>query len=141
MFSERIIILAYLSAAASFFEATPEVWTKNFWGFFMRKKHDYKALLKYMRMLEGGYSFNYICKRFGINEGRLKYLWNLYRTQGTSALHRKQSIKANGELKCQIITDIEKNHLTLVQASLKYGVSAARLYIWHKRPKSKALMP
>ncbi|MBQ5688330.1 MAG: hypothetical protein IIV21_00055 [Bacteroidales bacterium] len=105
----------------------------------MRKKHDYKALLKYMRMLEGGYSFNYICKRFGINEGRLKYLWNLYRTQGTSALHRKQSIKANGELKCQIITDIEKNHLTLVQASLKYGVSAARLYIWHKTAKEQGI--
>ena len=111
---------------------TPKVWTKNFWGFFMRKKHDYEALLKYMRMLKDGYSIGSIANKFGINEKQLKYLWLLYQKQGTSVLHRKKNIRADGVLKQQIVSDIEKNHLTLVQASLKYGVSAARLSVWLK---------
>ena len=48
----------------------------------MLKKHDYSALLKYMHMLEEGYSINYI------------------------------------------------HTVSLVQASIKYGVSASRLGVW-----------
>ena len=98
----------------------------------MRKKHDYEALLKYMRMLEDGYSINHICKMFGINHERLESRWLLYQQQGISALCRKKNIQASGELKQQIVLDVEKNHLTLVQASLKYGVSATRLSVWLK---------
>ena len=113
-------------------EVTPKVWTKNFWGFFMRKKHDYAALLKYMRMLEDGYSIDYIHKKFGIGKEQLQCLWLLYQEYGVSVLCRKKNIRASGELKQQIVLDIEKNHLTLVQASLKYGVSATRLSVWLK---------
>ena len=98
----------------------------------MRKKHDYEALLKYMRMLEDGYSINHICKMFGIGNKRLQYLWILYQTYGSSVLHRKHYAQISIELKQQIVLDIEKNHLTLVQASLKYGVSATRLSVWLK---------
>ena len=98
----------------------------------MRKKHDYAVLLKYMRMLEDGYSINHICKMFGINHERLESRWLLYQQQGISALCRKKNIQASGELKQQIVLDVEKNHLTLVQASLKYGVSATRLSVWLK---------
>ena len=98
----------------------------------MRKKHDYEALLKYMRMLEEGFSIDYIHNKFGISAERLKCLWLQYQKQGTSALHRKKNIQADGVLKQQIVLDIEKNHLTLVQASLKYGVSTTRLSVWLK---------
>ena len=98
----------------------------------MRKKHDYEALLKYMRMLEDGYSIHYICKMFGIGKGRLKSLWLLYQQHGTSVLRRKPYTQPIGEIKQQIVLDVEKNHLTLVQASLKYGVSATRLSVWLK---------
>ena len=118
-------------------EVTPKVWTKNFWGFFMRKKHDYEALLKYMRMLEDGFSIDYIHNKFGINAERLKCLWLQYQEQGSSALHRKKNIRADGVLKQQIVSDIEKNHLTLVQASLKYGVSATRLSVWLRIAKGQ----
>ena len=111
---------------------TPKVWTKNFWGFFMRKKHDYGALLKYMRLLEEGYSFNYIHEEYGINKERLEYLWDLYKKQGISVLRRKSYTQTSGEIKQRIVSDIEKNHLTLVQASLKYDVSVGRLGIWLK---------
>ena len=98
----------------------------------MRKKHDYEALLKYMRMLEDGYSIDYIHKKFGIGKEQLQCLWLLYQEYGVSVLCRKKNIRASGELKQQIVLDIEKNHLTLVQASLKYGVSATRLSVWLK---------
>ena len=98
----------------------------------MRKKHDYGALLKYMRMLEKGYSINHISRTYGIADGRLKCLWLQYQKQGTSVLHRKNYTQTSGVLKQQIVLDIEKNHLTLVQASLKYGVSATRLSVWLK---------
>ena len=104
----------------------------------MRKKHDYEALLKYMRMLEGGFSIDYIHNKFGISAERLKCLWLQYQKQGTSALHRKKNIRADGVLKQQIVLDIEKNHLTLVQASLKYGVSTTRLSVW---PNGKSNRP
>ena len=95
----------------------------------MRKKHDYGALVKYMRMLEDGYSIDCIHKKFGISHERLQSLWLLYQQHGTSVLHRKHYTQTSGELKQRIVRDIQENHLTLVQASLKYGVSAARLSI------------
>ena len=120
-------------------EVTPKVWTKNFWGFFMRKKHDYGALLKYMRMLEDGFSIDYIHNKFGISSERLKCLWLQYQKQGISVLHRKSYTQTSGELKQQIVSDIEKNHLTLVQASLKYGVSSSRLGVWLKIAREQGL--
>ena len=98
----------------------------------MRKKHDYVALLKYMRMLKDSYSIDCIHKQFGIGKERLQSLWLLYQQHGTSVLHRKNYTQTSGELKQQVVLDIEKNHLTLVQASLKYGVSTGRLEVWNK---------
>ena len=98
----------------------------------MRKKHNYKALLKYMRMLEEGYSIDHIHRKFGISGERLQGLWLLYQQQGISALCRKKNIRADGWFKQQVVSDIEKNHLPLVPASLKYGVSTGRLSVWLK---------
>ena len=105
----------------------------------MRKNHDYGALLKYMMMLEDGYSFGYISNQFGINENRLKYLWAIYQEQGTSALHRKQYTQTNGELKQQIVRDIKENHLTLVQASLKHGVSTGKIEVLLKTAREQGI--
>ena len=95
----------------------------------MHKKHDYVALLKYMSMLEDGYSVDHIHKKFGISSGRLSRLWLLYQQYGTSVLHRKNYTQTSGELKQQIVRDIEENHLTLVHASLKYDVSVSRIEV------------
>ncbi|MBQ3189144.1 MAG: hypothetical protein IJB60_06940, partial [Bacteroidaceae bacterium] len=46
-------------------EVNPKVWTKNFGVYFMRKKHDHQALLKYMHMLEDGYSIKHIEDNYG----------------------------------------------------------------------------
>ena len=110
----------------------PKVWTKNFGVYFMRKKHDYSALLKYMHMLEDGYSINYIYTKYGINHERLKKLWLLYQKEGVKVLHRQQYTRSNATFRYKVVLDIENNGISLVQASIKYGVSTCRLSVWLK---------
>ena len=96
----------------------------------MRKKHDHSALLKYMHMLEEGYSINSIRTKYGINDTRLSKLWFLYQQEGIKALHRQPNVRANGEFRRIAVLDIENNGISLVQASIKYGVSTSRLNVW-----------
>ena len=111
-------------------EVNPKVWTKNFGVYFMRKKHDYSALLQYMHMLEDGCSFNYIHTTYGINGERLKKLWLLYKKDGLKALHRQNYTRSDAAFRHKVVLDIENNGISLVQASIKYGVSAGRLAVW-----------
>lgn len=97
-----------------------------------RKKHGYAERLKYMHMLENGYSVNYIHKHYGINDSLLSQLWVRYQSEGPSGLLKKRNVKADYAFKLQVIRDIEENHLTLVEASLKYNVSANRIYVWQR---------
>ena len=113
-------------------EVPPKVWTKNFGVYFMRNKHDHSALLEYMHMLEDGYSINYISRKYGICKTRLEKLWLLYQKQGAQVLHRQAYTRANGEFRRTIVLDIENNGISLVQASIKYGVSVSRLSVWLK---------
>ena len=92
-----------------------------------------------MVMLKEGRSFRSISDEFGINAERLKYLWILYQTEGESVLRRKRPIKVSEKLKLQIVSDVNKNNLTLVSASLKYGVSARRLSFWLKVAREQGL--
>ena len=98
----------------------------------MRKKHSYVDRLKYMNMLEAGYSIDYVHTHFGVGTCLLKSLWLLYQKEGASALVKKQNIKADGPLRKSIIQDIEKNHLTLFEASVKYNVSESSLNRWKR---------
>ena len=97
-----------------------------------RKKHGYAERLKYMHMLENGYSVKYIHKHYGINESLLSQLWAKYQYEGSSGLLKKQNVKADYAFKVKVVRDIEENHLTLVEASLKYNVSDSQLYKWRK---------
>ena len=94
------------------------------------KKHGYAERLKYMHMLENGFSVKYIETHFGINHKLLGYLWARYKYEGPSALLKKQNVKADYTFKLQVLRDIEENHLTLVEASLKYNVSHDRIRVW-----------
>ena len=99
----------------------------------MRKKHDHSALLKYMHMLEDGYSINYICVKYGISHKRLLKLWILYQKEGAIVLHRQDYTRSNTTFRDKVVLDIENNGVSLVQASIKYGVSANSLSIWLKK--------
>ena len=114
------------------FEVNPKVWTKNFGVYFMLKRHDYSALLEYMHMLENGYSLNHIHVKYGIDYSRLSKLWFLYQKEGVKVLHRQRYTHGDVTFKHKVVLDIENNGISLVQASIKYGVSATRLSTWLK---------
>ena len=101
-----------------------------------RKRHGYAERLKYMHMLENGFSIRYIGDHFGIDRLLLGQLWAKYQFEGPSGLLKKQNIKADHALKVQVLRDIEENHLTLVDASLKYNVSVSRICAWQKIARS-----
>ena len=97
-----------------------------------RKKHDFAARIRYMRLLETGSSFKSIHKEYGIDTTLLKVLWEKYQIFGKAELKKRTKIKADFELKKKIVLDIEENHLTLHAASLKYGASPTRISVWLK---------
>ena len=97
-----------------------------------RKKHGYAERLKYMHMLENGLSINHIHVHYGIGEQLLSSLWVRYQSEGPSGLIKKKNIKADYAFKLQVLRDIEENHLTLVDASLKYDVSSSRISAWKR---------
>ena len=101
------------------------------------KKHGYAERLKCMHMLEDGYSIKYISTHYGIDHKLLRVLWARYQSEGPSGLIKKKNIKADYELKVKVLRDIEENHLTLVDASLKYYVSPNRIYIWQRIARTK----
>ena len=99
----------------------------------MRKKHSYSDRLKYMLMLEDGYSYNYIQTKFGVNAGLLKYLHHSFKQHGPSALLKKTNTKVTAFIKQQAIIDFEENHLSLVEIMLKYDISIYAFRQWRKR--------
>ena len=101
------------------------------------KKHGYAERLKYMHMLEDGYSIKYIGTHYGIDRKLLGVLWAKYQEEGPSGLVKKKNIKANLKFKIQVLRDIIENHLTLVDASLQYNVSPNRIYIWQRIARTK----
>ena len=101
------------------------------------KKHGYAERLKYMHMLENGYSREYIHRHYGISSALLGYLWSRYKLEGSNGLLKKQNVRADYKFKLQVIRDIEENHLPLVDASLKYNVSNTQLYQWRKIAKTQ----
>ena len=96
------------------------------------KRHGYAERLKYMHMLENGFTKDYIHRQYGISSSLLGYLWSRYQSEGSSGLLKKRNVKADYGFKLQVVRDIEENHLTLVDASLKYNVSSSRICVWQK---------
>ena len=50
---------------------------------------------------------------------------------------KKTNIKADYAFKLQVLRDIEENHLTLVDASLKYNVSDSQIRVWKRIAKTQ----
>ena len=101
------------------------------------KKHGYAERLKYMHMLENGYTIAYINRTFGIGHDLLGQLWVRYQSEGPFGLLKKQNVRADYTFKIQVLRDIEENHLTLVEASLKYNVSASSISVWQNTARTQ----
>ena len=98
-----------------------------------RNKHTYESRLKYMKMLEEGYSINYIHVHYGINDRLLRCLWERYQAEGSSALVKKRSCHLTVEEKLEVIADYEEKHLPLSDIMLNRGVSASAIRRWSRQ--------
>ena len=96
----------------------------------MRKKHTYEARLKYMKMLERGYSINFIRVNYGIDDRLLTCLWEKYQVEGPAALLKKKNCDLTVEEKMKVVEEYEKKHLPLSDIMLKHGVSASAIRSW-----------
>ena len=96
----------------------------------MRKKHDYEARLKYMKMLEEGYSINFINTQYGISHSLLTYLWNRYKAEGPAALAKKRNSHLTVEEKLEVMYEYREKHLSLPDIMLNHGVSESAVLSW-----------
>ena len=99
----------------------------------MRKRHDYEDRLKYMKMLEEGYSNKYIHKHYGINKTLLLTLWEQYKERGASALVKRKPCRLTVEEKLKVISDYREKHLSLSDIMLNHGVSEPAIRSWCRR--------
>ena len=98
-----------------------------------RKKHTYADRLKYMHMLEDGYTIKHISTHFGIGHSLLMLLWERYQKEGREALSKKKNTRATVSIKLEAIKDYEEKDLSLVEVMSKYDISESTLFSWlHK---------
>lgn len=103
------------------------------------KMHTDADRLRFMHMIEEGYSFSFIHKQYGINENVLKTLWGNYQLYGPKSIKKHGNFKASSELKCEIVRDIVENHITLHAASLKYGPSSKSIERWLHQAREQGI--
>ena len=103
----------------------------------MRKSHSFEDRLKYMKMLEAGYSKHYIHRKYGINLELLGSLWIKYQKEGQLALERKQRIKVDGAFRERVIRTLKEKKLTLCEASATFNVSGPQISLWLRIVKKK----
>ena len=96
------------------------------------KKHTFEDRLKYIKILNEGYSRYYITTHYGIDVHLLSMLWNKYQREGQSGLVKKQYTRADGSFKESVLRDIEDNCLSLLEAAEKYDVSYTSVKVWRR---------
>ena len=94
------------------------------------KKHTYADRLKYMHMIEEGFSIKSIGRMYGIDRTLLQLLWERYKNEGESAHNKKTIARATTAIKLAAIRDFEEKHLSLVDVMSKYDISASALRTW-----------
>ena len=85
-----------------------------------------------MHLLDNGYAIKSISKKYGICHLQLKGLWIKYQEVGKDALVRKTNIRSDGALRETIVREYFENHLSLVEISLKYNISASQIKAWSR---------
>ena len=105
----------------------------------LRRRNHRLNYLFYMHMIEDGLSFKAISKKYGIDAKQLKVLWHRYQEYGTEGLKKRDYFQCSSGIKKKIVLDIEKNHLTLHAASIKYGPCPSRIELWLRTYRSEGL--
>lgn len=99
----------------------------------MHTKHGFKEKLKYMKMLERGFTIDYIKKHYGINDTQLNVMWLKYQAEGSSALQDRKAQNRSIEEKLSAIDDYQNKHLPLTEVCLKYDIDKSTVQRWCQR--------
>ena len=95
-------------------------------------KNTYEDHLKYIKMIEQGYSIDYICKHRSISHKDLEVLWHRYQKDGPSGLVKKVRRLKDGKTREMILREIDAKCLTLHLAAAKYDVSVNTIIRWRR---------
>ena len=101
------------------------------------KKHNIEDRLKYIKMIEEGYSIDYICNHYGFDHNLLSVLWLRYQKEGELGLMKKHNIRSDGAYREKVLRDIAENCLTLSEAAVKYDVSVSQIKVWRRKVREK----
>ena len=100
----------------------------------MHTKHGFNEKLRYIQMLEEGYTIDYIKKQFGMNDTQLKVMWAKYQKEGLSALEdRPTNKKTPALMKIAAVEDFVKKGLSLTEVCLKYDVDKSSIQRWKSK--------
>jgi len=99
----------------------------------MYKKHTFEDRVKYVKMLDEGYTTKYIERTYGFSHTFLKQLYRLYQEHGVEGLNKKKNIKYSAEQKLSAIREYEKNELSLDDIYYKYNLSRSAFLQWRKK--------
>ena len=95
-------------------------------------KNTYEDYLRYIKMIEQGYSIDYICKHNAISHKDLEVLWHKYQKDGPSGLVKKARRLKDGKTREMILREIDAKCLTLPKAAAMYDVSVNTIIRWRR---------
>ena len=94
-------------------------------------EHSLEEKLKAIKMYNRGVPPTRIAKILGFSRNVIVVWCELFKNEGIVGLQRlPYNCRYNFEEKCQIVCEIEKNHVPLHVVSAKYHVSRSTLHCW-----------
>ena len=100
----------------------------------MKKNENYAKYVHAMRLMDEGKSINYIVKTLNMGWDTVRLARKRYMSGGDLALLQPQhQPHLDPESKLKILEDIDKNGLSLSEASLKHGISKWTIRRWQVR--------
>ena len=88
---------------------------------------------KVLKLYQQGYGSAHISRVTGINEDYIRHRCRQYDLTGTWDQKRKANVRPSAELKRSVIKAVEKESLSLAEATVKYGISRYCLQSWLRK--------
>ena len=109
----------------------PERWTQL--SGFSYMKYTKEVWDKVLKLYQQGYGSAHISRVTGINEDYIRHRCRQYDLTGTWDEKRKANVRPSAELKRSVIKAVEKESLSLAEATVKYGISRYCLQSWLRK--------
>ena len=99
----------------------------------MYKKHTKEEWDKVLELYQKGFGSVHISRITGIDDRLIRHRCRQYDLTGAWNTKRKTNARPNAELKRSVINAVERQSLSLVEATVKYGISLCCLQSWLRK--------